>query len=171
MRKKIKIVLALFLISVISYLAYNIVTNLQQKKELAARIKTIPNFSFKTLDDTDFTQNDISKTAPKIFIYFNSECDFCKVEAEQIYHNLEALKKAQIIFVSHEGAIAIRMFAENNSLYNVKNIVFLEDEKLEFSTIFGAKSIPYMLLYNKENELIKKFNGAVKIEKVLGLLE
>ncbi|MCF6350341.1 MAG: redoxin domain-containing protein [Flavobacteriaceae bacterium] len=171
MRKKIKIVLAVFLISVVSYLTYNIVINLKQKKELAERIKNIPNFNFKKLDNTYFTQNNISKTLSKLFIYYNSECDFCKSEATQIYNNLESLKNVQIIFVSHEEQLAIKLFAEANKLNQQDNIVFLEDEKLRFSKIFAARTIPYMLLYNKDNVLIKKFRGATKIEKVLDLLE
>lgn len=171
MRKKIKIVLAIFLISVIFYLGYNIVTNLQQKKELAERIKTIPNFSFKKLDNTYFTQDNVSKIGAKLFIYYNSECDFCKSEVKQIYNNLEALKNVQVIFVSHEDQLAIKLFSNVNKLDTQKNIFFLEDERLTFSEIFGAKGVPYILLYNKDNALIKKFRGATRIEKVLDLLK
>jgi len=159
------------LVSVIGYLGYNISAKINHKKEVAKRIQVIPEFSFKTLRGEKFSQKDLNSTLPKLFIYFNSECEYCQGEAQQIHRNLEKLKNIQVVFISFESAKEIETFAEKYNLINIENIIFLEDGKLEFYEIFDANTIPFMLLYSKDNQLIQKFKGAIKIEKIIGLLE
>ncbi|MCF6224364.1 MAG: redoxin domain-containing protein [Flavobacteriaceae bacterium] len=171
MKKNIKILIVIILISTIGYLGYSISTKINHKNEIAERIQTIPNFSFKTLNGEPFTQNQISTTLPKLFIYFNSECDFCHAEAMQIQEHLEQLKNVQLLFVSFEEPESIKTFAEKYNLLNKGHIFFLEDSALLFANLFDAKSIPFMLLYTKDNRLIKKFKGATKIKNILKLLE
>lgn len=171
MKKKIKIIIGIVLISSIGYLGFSIGKKLNHKKEVANRIKTIPDFSFKTLNGKPFTQKNITNTQSKLFIYFNSECDFCHAEAKQIQEHLEQLKNVQLLFVSFEEPESIKTFAEKYELLNKDHIFFLEDPTLLFAELFDAKSIPFMLLYSKDNQLIKKFKGATKIENVIKLLE
>ncbi|MCF6348901.1 MAG: redoxin domain-containing protein [Flavobacteriaceae bacterium] len=170
MKKQLKIIIALVLISIIGYLGYSIGSKLNHKKEVANRIKTIPEFSFKNLDGQPFTQKEVSRTLPKLFIYFNSECDFCHTEAKQIQEHLEQLKNVQLLFVSFEEPESIKTFAEKYDLLNKDHIFFLEDSTLLFADLFDAKSIPFILLYTKDNQLIKKFKGATKIENVIAHL-
>ena len=170
MRKYIKVGALLFLVFVVSFLGYKINANLKHKKEVALRIKSVPRFTFKTLENKDFTQVNINQELPKLFVYFNSECDFCNSEAQKIHDNLESLKNIQILFVSHEEINGIINFSKKHQLENKANIIFLADTKLEFSEIFDAKTLPFMLLYSKENRLIKKFKGATKIDKIIEVL-
>ncbi len=171
MKKQIKIIFTIVLISIISYLGYSIVNKINKKKETAEHIQTIPKFSFRTINGEVFTQKNISKSGAKLFIYFNSNCDFCKNEAKQIHKELDQLKDVQLLFVSFEKAENIKIFANKYSLLDQQNVFFLEDEKLIFAEIFDVQSIPFMLLYSKDNQLIKKFKGAVKIENVIKYLE
>lgn len=172
MRKYKKGVLIILLLGVVAFLGISIGNKLSQKKEVAERIQQIPNFSFNTIQQgASFNQNNISKSKPKLFIYFNSECDYCHAEAKQIAQNLSKLNHVQMVFVSYESVETAKTFAEKYNLLNKENITFLEDKKLAFETLFDAKSIPYMLLYSKDNQLIQKFKGATKIDKIIALLE
>ena len=170
MRHTLKIIIGIFIIGIIAFLGYSIITNLNNKEKVADRIRTIPHFSFKTIEGEVFSQLEISKTKPKLFIYFNSSCDFCKAEAKQIQENSDQLDGVQLLFVSFEDKKEIKAFASEYGLLNQMNMIFLEDESMEFSEIFDVKSIPFMLLYSKENKLIKKFKGLTKIENVIMLL-
>lgn len=166
MKKKLKIAIIAVIIGVIGYLGYNIIKKINYKTEVAARIKSIPSFSFLTLENRDFTENNLSKSNYKLFVYFNSECEYCQSEATQISENLEQFKDTQLIFVSFEPLANIKQFASDFNLLDKENVIFLQDKKLEFAKIFDAKSIPFMLLYSKENQLIQKFKGATKIENI-----
>lgn len=155
------------LISVLVFLGYNISKKISYKKEVAERIKTIPEFSFLTLDNETFSEKELSKNSYKLFMYFNSECDYCQSEATQISKKVTLFKDTQLIFVSFEPVEGIKEFAETYNLLDIDNIIFLQDKKMVFEELFDAKSIPFMLLYSKDNLLIKKYKGATKIDNIL----
>lgn len=167
MKKKLKILIVAVIIGVVGYLGYNIIKKINYKTEVAERIKSIPAFTFLTLENKGFTENNLSKSNYKLFVYFNSECEYCQSEATQISENIEQFKDSQLIFVSFEPLANIKKFASDFNLLDKENVIFLEDKKLEFAKIFDAKSIPFMLLYSKENQLIQKFKGATKIDKII----
>jgi len=171
MKKQLKLIIALIIVSIIGFLGYSIYGKLNHKKEVAERIKTVPAFSFKTLDGNLFTNKNLDETKPKLFIYFNSDCEFCQSEAESIHKQLDNLKSVQLIFVSYEASDKIKAFAIHYQLSNIENNIFLEDSKSDFAKLFEAKSIPFMLLYSKENQLIQKFNGVTKVENILKYVE
>ncbi|MBK5210268.1 MAG: redoxin domain-containing protein [Flavobacteriaceae bacterium] len=167
MKKKLKIAIVALIIGVIGYLGYNIVKKINYKTEVAARIKSIPPFSFLTLENKEFTENNLPKNKIKLFVYFNSECEYCQSESTQISENIEQFKDTQLIFVSFELLANIKKFASDFNLLDKENVIFLQDKKLEFAKIFDAKSIPFMLLYSKEGQLIQKFKGATKIDNII----
>lgn len=164
-----KLILATILISVIGFIAYKITSTLQQKKEVAKRIQTLPNFSFKTIKGLNFTEKQL-KNKPTIFIYFNSDCDYCKSEATKIKERLNEFKNTQLVFVSFEQTEGIVQFTKTYGLNNQENVIFLEDTKGEFSKIFDANTIPYILVYDTNKKLLKKFKGATKVSNILEVL-
>jgi thiol-disulfide isomerase/thioredoxin len=167
MKKYIKPLVGIILVSVLVFLGYNISKKISYKKEVAERIKTIPEFSFLTLSKETFSKKKLTKGAYKLFVYFNSECNYCQSEAAQISKKLTQFKDTQLIFVSFEPIEGIKEFAKTYNLLNKKNVIFLQDKKMIFEELFDAKRIPFMLLYSKDNQLIEKFKGATKIENIL----
>ena len=170
--KKKKVIIAIFvgIIYLLSYLGYNIITKAKEKNEIAKQLQTIPKFKLKTLDNLSFSNANLKQNTSTIFIYFNSECEYCQHEAESISNNLNKFKNVQFIFVSFEQTEAIKKFAKLYKLDSQENIIFLEDKKGEFSTIFNANSIPYILIYNQNNKLIKKHNGQLNANGILSVL-
>ena len=167
MKKYLKPLIGIFLVSVLVFLGYNITKKISYKKEVAERIKTIPKFSFLTLNNQTFTEKELSKNTYKLFVYFNSECDYCHSEASQISENLNQFKKTQLVFVSFEPLESIQKFANTYHLSNKENVIFLQDLHVKFSKTFDANTIPFMLLYGKNKQLIQKYKGATKIENIL----
>lgn len=171
MKNHLKTGFVILISSVICFLAFSIAFEIQAKKEFSEKINTIPNFTFQTVSGNIFTNKNLSKLNPKLFVYYNSECEFCQSEAKKIKDNLGQLNNVQIVFISFEKRNEIHAFAHKYDFLNKENIIFLEDEKLIFEDLFKVKGIPYMILYNKDNKLLQKFNGVVKIEKILNYLE
>lgn len=167
MKKYIKPIIGIVLISVIIFLGYNISKKISYKKEVAERFKTIPNFTFLTLNNEVFSEKELNKNTYKLFVYFNSDCDYCQSEATQISENLDLFNDIQLVFVSFEPVEGIKQFAKIYNLLNKENIIFLQDNEMIFEELFDAKSIPFMLFYSKDNQLIEKYKGATKIENIL----
>ena len=167
MKKTLKIVIPLLIISLLAFMGYKVVNKNNHKKQVAENIKQMPSFSYVTLENKIFTQENLVQNKPTLFIYFNSECDFCNHEAEMVQQNIEQLKDIQVVFISYEPVEKIKQFATKFKLLNHDNISFLSDSKISFATTFDVTSMPCLVLYDKENNLIEKIKGQVKIETVL----
>lgn len=167
MKKILKILLPILVLSLLAIMGYKVVSKINHKKQVAENIKKMPAFSYVTLENKIFTQKSLVQSTPTLFIYFNSECDFCNHEAEMVQQNIEQLKDIQVVFISYEPVEKIKQFASKFNLLHHDNISFLSDSKITFATTFDVKSMPCLVLYNKENNLIEKIKGQVKIETVL----
>jgi peroxiredoxin len=167
MKKTLKIVIPLLVLSLLAFMGYKVVSKINHKKQVAENIKKMPTFSYVTLENKVFTQENLIQNKPTLFIYFNSECDFCNHEAEMVQQNIEQLKDIQVFFISYEPIKKIKQFATKFKLLNHANIYFLSDSKISFAATFDVKSMPCLVLYDKDNNLIEKIKGQVKIETVL----
>lgn len=167
MKNQLKIIIPILFIGIFAYFGYQIYSKIQHKKEVAEHIKTIPKFEYQNIKGGNFTNENLKKDTPTLFIYFNSECDFCNHEAEMVQQNIEQIKAIQVIFISFEPIEKIKQFAIKYNLLNHANITFLSDSKITFATAFDVNSMPCLVLYDKENNVIEKIKGQVKIETVL----
>lgn len=170
-KRKILFVVVFSGVSLLFYLGYKVISKAKEKNAIAKQLQTIPTFSFQTLELKPFTNSNLKPNIPTIFIYFNSECDYCQYEAESISNNLNKFKNVQFIFVSTENIETIKQFSEKNKLNNQTNITFLQDTDYLFSNQFGASSIPYILIYSKKQKLIKKHKGQLKAEAIVKLIK
>jgi peroxiredoxin len=171
MKKYLKIILPVLFMGLFGFLIFQITSKINHKKEVAENIKTIPKFSFQNINGGVFTDQNIIKNTPTIFIYFNSECEFCNEEAEMIKENLEKFSNFQLIFVSFEQPELIKTFAEKHQLINYDKINFLSDTKVSFGPTFDVKSLPCLVLYDKNRQLIEKIKGQIKPEILLKKLK
>jgi peroxiredoxin len=171
MKKYLKIILPVLFMGLFGFLIFQITSKIKHKKEVAENIKTIPKFSFQNINGGVFTDQNIIKNTPTVFIYFNSECEFCNEEAEMIKENIEKFSNFQLIFVSFEQPELIKTFAEKHQLINYDKINFLSDTKVSFAPTFDVKSLPCLVLYDKNRQLIEKIKGQIKPEILLKKLK
>ena len=109
----------------------------------------------------------LKKDIQTLFVYYNSECDFCNEETQMIKDNIEKFKDVQLVFISFEKKEQINAFAEKYKLTSYDNVHFLCDSKVTFATTFDVKSLPCLVLYDKDQKLIEKIKGQTKIETIL----
>jgi peroxiredoxin len=171
MKKYLKIILPILFMGLFGFLIFQITSKINHKKEVAENIKIIPKFSFQNINGGVFTDQNIIKNTITIFIYFNSECEFCNEEAEMIKENLEKFSNFQLIFVSFEQPELINTFAVKHKLNHYDKISFLSDTKVSFAPTFDVKSLPCLVLYDKDQHLIEKIKGQIKPEILLKKLK
>lgn len=168
-KRTIKITVAITILGIIAFLGYKIVSQTQEKNAIANHIQTIPEFRLQTLNNTPFTKASL-KNKPVVFLYFNSECDYCHHEAQSISNNSNKLNNVQLIFVSIEPVKKIKAFSERYDLHKHPGITFLYDSADSFSKQFYVPSVPYVLIYDKEQNLIKTHAGQLKAEGIIKAL-
>lgn len=171
MKKYLKIIIPIIIIGLFCFMIYNIISKINHKKEVAESIENLPKFQYQKLDGSNFSNKDLKKNTPTIFLYFNSDCDFCNHEAQEIKENIGKLNKFQIIFISFEKQELIKAFSKKHKLDTYDNITFIHDAKVTFATTFDVKSLPTIIIYNSKNKLIGKLKGQTKVNNILKKLE
>ncbi|PKP43129.1 MAG: redoxin [Bacteroidetes bacterium HGW-Bacteroidetes-13] len=167
MKKYLKISFAIIFLFLLGFLGYQFANQLKHKNAIAENIREIPAFSFETMDGKMFTKAHLDSQKATVFIFFNSECDYCQHEAQDIQNHVEDFHETQFIFVSVEDKDRIRKFSETYQLSHYDFIHFARDPSGSFITTFDANSIPFLLIYNREGKLVEKIKGQTKAENIL----
>ena len=167
MKNNLKIIIPVLFIVIFGFLIFQITSKINHKKEVAENIKTIPNFNFQNVNGGRFTNENLIKNTASLFVYFNSECEFCNEEAGMINENIEKFRPFQLIFVSIERPELIKSFALKHKLNHYDKIDFLSDPQVSFAPTFDVKSLPCLVLYDKNQHLIEKIKGQIKPEVLI----
>ncbi|GJH40357.1 hypothetical protein RCZ04_09070 [Capnocytophaga sp. HP1101] len=165
-KKLIIAVVVLFL----GTMGFLITQKLQHKAQVQQQLSTLPEFSFQTIEGRAFTKAQLPKNTQIVFIYFNTECEYCFYETKEISEQLERFKASTLLFVSNENKEAIKTFAIQQNLWDKDNVIFLQDSAYTFATKFEANSIPYILAYDTQGKLLLRHKGQLRAEKLLQLL-
>jgi peroxiredoxin len=171
MKKYLKILLPILFIGLLGYFGFQIVSKINHKKQVAENIKIIPTFSYENVKGGVFSNKNIIANKATLFVYYNSECEFCNEEAKMIQENTTKFSNTQLVFISNESPKKITAFATIHKLNNYDNISFLSDNKMSFRTTFDVNSLPCMVLYDKDKKLIEKIKGQIKVEALLKKLQ
>ncbi len=171
MKKQLKIFIPLVFVSLLSFMGYKIVTKINHKKEIAANIKTIPDYTYQNLKGESFSNKNLKTDTATLFIYFNSECEYCNEEAQMIQESVNKFAPYQLVFVSFEKPKDINSFAKKHNLLNYDNVHFVCDTKVTFATTFDVQSLPCLVLYDKNQQLIEKIKGQTKVETLIKKLQ
>ena len=168
MKKKILISFAFLLIGALSiFFIYQTFQKTNKKKEA---VQSIPSFSLLDIDGNRITEKTLKKNTPVLFLFFNTECDLCHTELNDINSNQNALSDCQIIFFSVEPADSIQNFLESISFNRTHNMFFLVDKKEELIETMDIQATPTAVIYGRNGMLQKRFNGPVKIETLINYL-
>lgn len=164
MKNALKFIFALLFATILLILGYQIVSKINYRKEVLKNIKTIPQFSYQNIKGGFFNNKNLKTKTTVILIYFNTECEYCNEEAQMIHENITKFKNVQIIFISFENTEQIKKFAQQHQLTNYDNIHFLHDSKNTFASTFDINSLPSLVLYDKNLNLVEKIKGQRKTE-------
>lgn len=167
MKTSLKSTLILLFTGTLVFLGYQITSKINHKNEVAQNIKTIPAFTYQNINGGAFTNKNLKKDTATIFIYFNTECEYCDHEAQMIEENITKLKRIQLVFVSFEKPEQIKKFAQKYQLTTYDNVYFLCDNKVTFAATFDVNSLPCLVLYDKNQNLIEKIKGQTSIKILL----
>ncbi len=138
-------------------------------KQVSEKIKTLPQFSFVTLDNEIFSSTDI-KSGPLLIVRFHPECEHCHYEISEIIKNITDLPDGLILLISDAPSDSIRKFMEHFSESRLTGIVSLADPSSEFGTIFGSDIVPSNYIYDRDLKLVKIFYGEVKPDVLINLM-
>jgi len=130
-------------------------------------LQNVDNFQLFDFDSTRFHLTPNRKT---IVVYFDSECDHCQYELNQIFINKNAFNDSDIILMSSELISTIKRYAEKSCPGDFDNIRFTKINPDEAYETFGSLVVPQIFIYGTDGKLIKDFKGETNIDVVLQYL-
>lgn len=118
--------------------------------------KTIPSFTFKKLDKTEFSNRNLQAGKFLFFAFFDTHCDQCQRAIQYINQNYEQFKNTNIYLVTLDSADKIKPFMNSygKGLNKKRNVLILQDTRNEFINKFGPRKYPSLFLYSAKKELI-----------------
>lgn len=165
--KRILKILALLIPLILIALMIYLFTNLQNKKSKVEGLQHVPAFNLQTIDGKIFSNKDLEKEKNKVLVYFSPGCYYCQAEAEELSNLHQNYPEIEWIWIASEPVADIKKFAEQYKLQDVKNIKWCHDNMAMFYQQFAMNSVPYFLVYDKQNKLVLRNKGAIKLKKII----
>lgn len=117
---------------------------------------SIPDFSFSRVDKTVFTAENLSKGRKLFFVFFDTECDHCRLAIQYVSQHYNEFNRAAIYLISLENPEkAIGFIRKHGSnLIGRNNTMFLQDTRSEFIKKFRPRKYPSLFLYSDKKQLL-----------------
>lgn len=159
--------LALILIGIFSLLCYFSYIKIHDRQ----KFNSMPQFEFISITNNIYSHKDfLTRKRPVAIIYFNSDCDFCKHEINEIQTKIELFSDIDFVLVSSQTAYELNAFFQNTTFRNYQNVKICVCDGLKLYDWFGNLVAPTTMIYSKDGDLIRKFSGATAIEEILKVL-
>ncbi len=165
-KKKIIVLILVAVLGLVAFLITKTIAKINHKKEVTEQLATIPELPVEIIGTNKKPTWEHSNVAT-IILFFNSECNHCQYEAQDIQSKLDAFKNTNLLFVSEEPTDKIQAFSNTYKLDNQPNIWWLKMKPEYVYNTFGTIGVPHIWVYNKEGMLVKEFRGETKVEALL----
>ena len=162
----LKYVMLASVFTLLGYLTYCIAKRFQQKKAISEHITHLPTFEFRDLDNKLFSSKNLA-SQPVWLLYFNTECEFCQIEINDIQQHITQLSSIKVVLISSEKVSTLKKFSHQYGLDTLQNLVVVQDSTHFCVTNLGMTTTPSSLLYATNGQLIKKYSGKVKVETII----
>jgi thiol-disulfide isomerase/thioredoxin len=158
---------AVFIIVILSITSVMIIKkrNDQEEKRLKQEAKTeltsLPKLNFHDTLGNPFTNANLEKDKPIVVVHFGNFCPYCHEEAKIMSHYSEEYKDFQLLYVTKDEMDNINTFMNKHKLRDKLNLTVLRYENNEFEEAFGSKSLPCIFIFDKQQQFVQHFDGAV----------
>jgi len=135
----------------------------------AGQTGSFPDFKFLDTDSVTITVKDIQPGKGLMLVYFRSDCDHCRHMA-QVMKGLGNSYPVPVWMVSAEDMDMIRLFEEMTGLYDIDNLRTMRDYTFNMHTWFDFKSLPFIVLFDKNGRQVKQFEDLPQAATIDSLL-
>jgi thiol-disulfide isomerase/thioredoxin len=135
---------------------------------LYQRFPTVPPFKLLQPDSVSFfSKADLKKNRAVLVILFSPTCEHCQYETEEIIRKIDDFKKVQIVMATPMPFDQMKEFYAKYKLARFDNIKVGRDYLYFLPSFFMVHNLPYLAMYNKKGNLLKTFEGNMKIDDLL----
>ena len=136
-------------------------------EELRIKVAGLPSIKLTAPDGSQF---ELETGKPLILIYFNSECDHCQRELEEVGNNMSLFSSTTLVLMSSQSQEEITQFVDKAGFKEYPNVRFGRIRPEELSERFGTLALPQIFIYSSEGNLITLFSGETKPSEIAASL-
>jgi len=142
--------------------------NFVRQDSTTAAVDNLPPFEVQLRDSTKFFHsNQILSGKAVILLYFDTDCHFCQEETKELVKSMASLKDVQLYFLTTSSLNEMNKYSADYHLGDYGNIVVARDYKYSFYKHFKPSEVPYLVIYNKQKELVKIYKGSVSVQAII----
>ena len=125
------------------------------------------------LQDSSTTINlyNVAEGRPTVLFFFSPDCDHCHMTTEALLEKMDSMKGADFYFFTAMPLSFLQPFAAKYHLDKYKNITVGKDYQYFFPPFYGAKTVPYLVLYDRHKKFVKLYDGGIRVPELISLLE
>jgi thiol-disulfide isomerase/thioredoxin len=125
-----------------------------------AQTGKVPPFRMVQADGKVFKAENLPFGKPIIIIYFSPDCDDCQLFISELLARINDFRKVSIAMITYLSVESVSNFVAKSKLSNYSNIyVGTEENYLLVKNYYNIEQFPFVTLYNKNGDLIKKYNS------------
>jgi hypothetical protein len=167
LKKTIFLLIATLLLAATLFIVYSTAEKLNHKASARENLKSLSRL---TLVDIDGTALRFSSQRKTILVFFNSECNNCQHEVDQIVENKILFEDSEIVLMSSESIAAIKNFAGRYDSRQIDDLHFTKIPEAQVEEVFENIAVPQIFIYGSDGNLLKHFTGETKIDAILSFL-
>lgn len=170
-KKLIKFGLIGITLLVIIFLVVQVFLKLNQKAEVKEKLSHLPNVELQDMSGDKTKLHQLIPNEKIVLAYINTECSICKDQMKAFHEVLPLLKNTLIILVSGQDLEILKTYKTQNDIFNNPKIQLTHDHTEHFYMDFDIKATPHFLIYDENGELLLNYNGYLKADKILEVME
>jgi thiol-disulfide isomerase/thioredoxin len=157
---------SLFLFLCCCYLGSVIAQNQEQPPYLKNPV--LPDFKILQKDSlTWFSKKDLKAGKPVMIMLFSPDCDHCQQQTKMILERIKDLGDLQIVMTTFQPMDKMRKFYKEYAIAKYPTIRMGRDVSYFFGGFYKGRSIPYLAIYDRNQKLVKIYDGGATIDKLL----
>jgi thiol-disulfide isomerase/thioredoxin len=162
-----------WIILIVVMCSLTVAASAQSAKDSLPYLKypTLPAFNLLMRDSsTIFNTYNIKEGKPTVLFFFSPDCEHCHMTTKALVEKMGEMKNANFYFFTFMSLELLKPFAEMYHLDMFKNITVGKDYQYFFPDFYGAKFVPYLVVYDKHKKLVKLYENAVKMDELVPLV-
>lgn len=129
----------------------------------------VPPFSMVQRDGHIFRAENLPLGKPIIIFYFSPECEECQHVTDTVISRINDFGAASIAMITYMPVETVSEFVQRNRLDRYSNIYAgTEGNRLFVLNYYSIVKFPFVALYTKEGNLVKKYySGELVVDDLL----
>ena len=132
----------------------------------------MPAFNSLNLDSVVFNTFSVKKGKPTILILFSPTCEHCQKMTEHLVKAMDSLKHINFYMFAFGAPLnAIAEYRTKFGLDKFKNVWMGKDDQFFLPSFYLCRDVPFIVLYDKNKNLLKPYYNGLKVEDILAELD